>query len=78
MRSETVESKAVLLSGWGYWDTTNYPYGGCFRRAGEDTPVTVLGPGGKFPTRERKIRFADGRVGVAEMRAMRSWTEVTA
>jgi hypothetical protein len=71
MTSQPTEARATLLSGWGYWDTTNYPYGGCFRRATEDTVVTVLGPGGKFPTRERKIRFADGRTAVAETRALR-------
>ena len=69
--------KAVLLSGWGYWDTTHYPYGGCFRRAAADETVTVLGPGGKRPAQERKIQFADGRVGVAELRALKV-TEVAA
>jgi hypothetical protein len=71
MRRETAEVKATLLQGWGYWDTTNYPYGGCFRRVEADTPVTVLGPGGKRPAQERKIQFADGCVGVAELRSLK-------
>lgn len=63
--------KATLLQGWGYWDTTNYPYGGCFRRCVADTTVSVGKPAGKYPTRERQIIFADGRVGVAELRSLR-------
>jgi hypothetical protein len=27
--------------GWGYWDLTNYPRGGCFGRLTEDTTLTV-------------------------------------
>ena len=23
----------IIKAGWGYWDTTAYPIGGCFRRA---------------------------------------------
>jgi hypothetical protein len=67
---------ATLLQGWGYWDTTHYPYGGCFRRAEADTTVTVGKPAGKFPAREREITFSDGRVGVAELRALKV-SEVT-
>lgn len=62
--------KATLQEGWGYWDTTSYPYGGSFRRATADVEVEVIGPAGKYPTRERAIKFADGRTGVAELRAM--------
>lgn len=59
-------TQATLLEGWGYWDVTNYPYGGCFRRAAEDTPVTVIE---KHP-KGLKIQFADGRKGVADVRAL--------
>lgn len=33
---------ATAKKGWGYWDVTHYPYGGCFRRFTEDTPVRVI------------------------------------
>lgn len=32
---------AVLKAGFGYWDVTTYPKGGCFKRAKERTPVTI-------------------------------------
>ena len=32
--------KCYIKAGWGYWDTTLYPLGGCFRRNGE-TPLEV-------------------------------------
>jgi hypothetical protein len=63
--------KATLLQGWGYWDTTSYPYGGSFRRAPADTAVVIVRPAGKHPAEEREIRFADGRVGVAPLRALK-------
>ena len=34
---------ATLKKGYGYWDVTQYPYGGCFRRAAQDTPVQLTG-----------------------------------
>lgn len=64
------QQTATLKAGWGYWDTTYYPYGGCFRRASEDTQVVVIEKAGKYPERERKVKFADGRTGVVELRAM--------
>lgn len=32
---------ATIFAGYGYYDTTQYPLGGCFKRATEDIPVTV-------------------------------------
>jgi len=66
---------AVALKGFGYWDTTNYPYGGKFARLADDTVVTVTGNkalmkgGHEYP-----ILFADGRKGWITARAI----EVTA
>ena len=34
----------TLLKGYGYWETTRYPVGGCFRRAVEDTPISDIQP----------------------------------
>ena len=31
----------TIHKGWGYWDLTNYPRGGCFRRLTEDTTLTI-------------------------------------
>jgi hypothetical protein len=30
-----------LKAGWGYWDVSQYPRGGCFRRLTEDTELTI-------------------------------------
>ena len=37
----TGQRHATILSGWGYWDITHYPHGGCFRRAYKDIPCLV-------------------------------------
>jgi integrase len=31
----------TLRAGWGYWDLSQYPRGGCFRRLTEDTSLAV-------------------------------------
>ncbi len=37
------EPTHMLKPGCGYWETTNYPLGGCFRRAGqEEIPVKMV------------------------------------
>ena len=69
-------STATLKSGSGYWDTTHYPYGGAFRRTETDVQVTVIGPGGKYPKIESKIKFSDGRTGVVQNRFLAQRTEV--
>jgi len=33
---------AIMLKGWGYWDTTYYPRGGDFHRATHDIPCTII------------------------------------
>lgn len=45
----------VVQKGYGYWDVTQYPYGGCFRRATAPFAVTMVGPGGKYPKRESVV-----------------------
>lgn len=60
---------ATLLKGWGYWDVTQYPYGGCFRRPNEDTPVTIIEGQGKYAD-EKRVRFADGREGIVKSGAL--------
>lgn len=32
----------IIKSGWGYFDTTKYPLGGCFKRATTDISGTIV------------------------------------
>jgi hypothetical protein len=59
----------TMLAGWGYWDVTGYPYGGNFKRLEADTEVCVLGPAGKYPTRESKVIFPNGDKGIVDNRS---------
>ena len=54
-----------LLAGYGFWDVTSFPYGGSFHREREDRIVEVV-PGGavKYPMRESRVMFPDGRQAV--------------
>jgi len=36
------ETTHYIKSGWGFWDTTQYPIGGKFGRAKEEIPVEVV------------------------------------
>lgn len=63
-----MDQPAILAKGWGYWDVTHYPYGGCFRRAVEDTPVLIIGPGMKADDSE--VCFPDGRKGYVRKQAL--------
>ena len=36
-------TRALLRAGCGYWDITDYPEGGCFRRATADLSCTLIG-----------------------------------
>jgi hypothetical protein len=62
---------ATIKPGWGYWDTTHYPYKGCFRRMDENgtgESVVIVERFGK--TQEWKVKFADGRRAVVDSRAL--------
>ena len=60
--SMSQRTNATVLEGWGYLDVTHYPYGGCFRRAKEDTPVILLET--LEGRHETKVRFPDGSIGI--------------
>lgn len=60
----------VLGAGCGYYDVTSYPYGGCFRRANEDTPVTLVPGRGQYGD-EVRVVFADKRAGIVRSAALR-------
>jgi len=48
----------AIKKGWGYWDVSFYPRGGCFRRATENLCVAeVLGTWED----EKRVRLIDGR-----------------
>ena len=38
-----MDYNAKIEKGAGYMDITNYPYGGCFRRAKEPIPIKLMG-----------------------------------
>ena len=41
----------LVRSGWGYWDTTHYPIGGCFCRADRSgLPAVYITVRRKFPS----------------------------
>jgi hypothetical protein len=61
-----MSATATLKAGYGYWDTTHYPYGGKFARAKEDTQVKLIKPAGKYPAHEWEVEFPDGHKGVAD------------
>jgi hypothetical protein len=37
----TISRTVTVGAGWGYWDLSQYPRGGCFRRLTEDTTLVV-------------------------------------
>ena len=52
----------IIKQGFGYWDVTNYPVGGSFKRAKEDLPVTVTeGPAKTSHGYLCFFKTADGR-----------------
>lgn len=60
----------ILRAGWGYWDVTEYTYGGCFRRPKVDLPVTII-PGHVAHPDEVRVRFENGRIGVVKAGALK-------
>jgi hypothetical protein len=66
-----MNEQKILKIGWGYWDVTRYPYGGCFRRATTNEVVTLIGAGNKVD--ESKIAFTDGRVAYAPNRGLEAF-----
>ena len=56
----------ILPKGTGYYDVTEYPYGGCFRRAAADTVVAVGGGAGHHPAVEVKVILPSGRAAVVK------------
>ena len=61
-------TKATLLKGWGFWETTHLPYGGAFRRAQADMPVTVTGPKVRC---EYPVTYGDNQRAIVDARALR-------
>jgi hypothetical protein len=63
----------ILKAGYGYWDTTNYPIFGCFRRAKEDFPVTLI-PGDTVKDKSRGFyvgfKFGNQQFGYTQPHAL--------
>jgi hypothetical protein len=57
----------VIKKGWGYWDVTHYPRGGCFRRASTNMPVEITGEAARGET---PVITADGTRIVVTTRAL--------
>jgi hypothetical protein len=62
----------TLKKGCGYWDVTNYPRGGCFRRAAEDMPGRVVsGPANLYGAgMEYSVTWEDGGSAVIPARGI--------
>lgn len=61
-----MSEQRIIPAGWGYWDITYYPYGGCFRRASKQLHVVVTERGIGKHKDESRVIFTDGRVGVVK------------
>lgn len=60
----------TLEPGWGYWDLTNFPRGGCFRRLTQSTTLEVdADHGGEFYG-----KLPDGRRICVTKRAAVGWS----
>jgi hypothetical protein len=53
----------VLQKGWGYWDTTVYPYGGDFHRASSAFGVKLL-PDRQAPHPDEAVVTCPGEKGL--------------
>lgn len=63
-----IGAEVTIRSGYGYWDLTHYPWGGCFKRAVGRMPGTVAEVVDRYASgapRKLVVTLADGRkVGV--------------
>jgi hypothetical protein len=62
--------RLAISEGYGYWDTTAYPYGGDFRRATDSTKVSEILRDLENTRREVEVRLHDGHKAVVEKRAL--------
>lgn len=62
----------AIEPGYGYWDTTHYPYGGCFKRASENTPlISEITETFTYKGRqESRVTLADGSKAVVRTAAI--------
>ena len=69
---ETAAQFVKLKKGWGYWDVTSFPHGGCFRRASEDrTGKVVNGPANLYGQgMEYSVVWEDGSSAVIPARGI--------
>lgn len=64
MKNLQVGMRVKGTQNWGYWDVTQYPYGGDFKRFTEDERGTIIDGPVKQPG-EHRILLDDGRIIVA-------------
>ena len=60
----------TLRAGYGYWDTTYYPIGGCFRRAGSEGKQIdrIVRQFPHYQGANATVVFSDGSDGALNMR----------
>lgn len=66
---ETLPTITRIKPKWGFWDTTSYPYGGKFSRAGTEG-LQVAEVVRQSRPHEYEVILADGRRAVVELRAV--------
>lgn len=72
MNTDSPKNLRIAESGWGYWDVTNYPRGGDFRRLTEDTPVELIADPVRIQgNMEVRVRFANGRNAMIQVKALK-------
>lgn len=52
-----------LKPGFGYWDTTKYPFGGCFKRSDKKEGKEIIEKLRDLHGRYIEVLFADGTIG---------------
>ena len=59
-----------LKPGHGYWDTTRYPIGGSFKRAGDEGKEIqeIIKHFDRYKGCDIEVLFADGTTGACEIR----------
>ena len=67
-----------IMSGYGYWETTYYPIGGCFRRAGKDgREVVSVQPLDRFTKGcNVSVKFTDGTTGACDSSNIEEYEEI--
>jgi hypothetical protein len=68
-RRKMESTKTILRAGYGYWDTTQYPIGGCFKRAdriiGKEI-AEIVRTFSLYRGCDTEVKFIDGSFGACK------------